>query len=217
MKVDTNTQVAVYSLGPVQTNCFLVFDSESRECVVIDPAWEGERLADEIARRGLALKAVLVTHAHFDHIGGCAALVARHPAPIYLHPADLPLWSVEGGAAYFGLAIEPLPPAGPAFEDGMHLRCGVLDFEVLHLPGHTPGHVGLLEAARGWLFSGDVLFADSIGRTDLPGGDYATLMASIRDRLLTLPDSTVVYSGHGPETTIGRERRTNPFINEAWG
>jgi len=137
--------------------------------------------------------------------------------PIYLHPADLPLWSVDGGASFFGLDLEPLPPPGPAFEDGMHLHCGALDFEVLHLPGHTPGHVGLLESAHGWLFSGDVLFAGSIGRTDLPGGDYATLMDSIRNRLLPLPDSTLVYSGHGPETTIGRERRSNPFITGGWG
>ena len=217
MNPEPTAQVVVFALGPVQTNCFLVFDPKSRECVVIDPAWEGERLADEITQRSLALTSVLVTHAHFDHIGGCAALVARHPAPIYLHPADLPLWSVDGGASFFGLDIEPLPPPGPAFEDGMHLHSGALDFEVLHLPGHTPGHVGLLESAHGWLFSGDVLFAGSIGRTDLPGGDYVTLMASIRNRLLTLPDATLVYSGHGPETTIGRERRSNPFITGGWG
>jgi len=211
-----STEVLTYSLGPVQTNCFIAVDGESRSCVVIDPAWEGDRLAQEITRRSLTLRAILITHAHFDHIGGCAELLAHHPAPLYLHPADLPLWSVDGGASFFGLSIEPLPPAGEAFEDDMHVRCGQLDFRVMLLPGHTPGHVGLLEAERGWLFSGDVLFAGSIGRTDLPGGDYATLMASIRTRLMTLPDSTIVYSGHGPETTIGRERLTNPFITENW-
>jgi glyoxylase-like metal-dependent hydrolase (beta-lactamase superfamily II) len=215
--VQPQCEVLTFTLGPVQTNCFIAVDDAHRTCVVIDPAWEGERLAQEITQRALKLESILITHAHFDHIGGCAALLARHPAPIYLHAADQPLWSVDGGASYFGLDIDPLPPANTSLEDGQHVRCGALDFEVLHLPGHTPGHVGLLEAMQGWLFSGDVLFAGSIGRTDLPGGDYATLMNSIRMRLLTLPDSTIVYSGHGPETTIGRERRSNPFLNEGWG
>jgi glyoxylase-like metal-dependent hydrolase (beta-lactamase superfamily II) len=140
--------------------------------------------------------------------------MAATGAPLGLHPADLPLLRAQGGAPLFGINLPPLPEPNLLLSPGAPVTAGSLTLQVLFVPGHTPGHLAFYHANAGVVFSGDVLFAQGIGRTDLPGGDYATLMASIRDRLLTLPDETTVCSGHGPLTTIGAERRENPFLAE---
>ena len=201
-------------LGPVMTNAYLVGDSESKTGVVIDPAWDGERIAGEAKRRGWKVEAIWLTHAHFDHIGGIAGLLKSvQPAPkIALHPVDLPLYSVQGGAALFGMRIEPAPEPSLHLVDRQVLNLGDYCFEVRHCPGHTPGHVVFYCAKDKVVFCGDVIFEGSIGRTDLPGGDYDTLINSIRTQILTLPDETRLLSGHGGETTVGLERRTNPFL-----
>ena len=202
-------------LGPFQTNTYLVADTESRVAAVIDPAWNGAGIAREAERRGWRITDLWITHAHIDHITGVRGVAEKlDPAPrIALHPLDEPLWLQSGGTGWFGLpSFDPGPV--PAFElqDGMELSLGRFTFEVRHSPGHSPGHVMFYCPAQACLFSGDLLFADGVGRTDLPGGDWETLLTSIRERVFDLPDEVKVYPGHGPATTVGRERRTNPFL-----
>ena len=207
-------QLESFVLGIAQTNAYLVADASSGEAVVIDPAWEGATLQAVAARQGWQIRQVWCTHAHFDHIGGAAALVKGvQPAPsLALHPADLPLWRAQGGAPLFGLRLDSGPEPQVALAHGQKLHLGALEFEVRHAPGHTPGHVLFYCAAEGVMFCGDVIFAGSIGRTDLPGGDYATLLHSIHTQVLSLPDETRLLSGHGEETSVGWERRWNPFL-----
>ncbi|MGD0574283.1 MAG: MBL fold metallo-hydrolase [Anaerolineales bacterium] len=207
-----SAEVVSLTLGPVGTNCYLVADLAQHEAVVIDPSWDGQHIAGELERREWQLCAILITHAHFDHIGGCAELIARFPAPTYLGQADLPLWTAKGGADLFGVQFTSPPVSPKPLGAGDRIRCGQLLLEVLSLPGHTAGHVGFLERKRGWLFSGDVIFSGSIGRTDLPGGSYPQLLQSIQTGILSLPDDTLIFSGHGPVTTVGQERVGNPFL-----
>jgi glyoxylase-like metal-dependent hydrolase (beta-lactamase superfamily II) len=197
--------------GVFAENCYILVDRDAAEAVLIDPGEEPDLFLRRIQTERLGLKAIWLTHAHVDHILGVARVVEATGVPIFLHPTDRPWYDAlpEQGQA-FGLSAAAPPPPHADLADGMPLRLGGLTFEVRHVPGHTPGHVAFV--GHGAAVVGDALFAGSIGRTDLPGGDTATLMASIRDRLLTLPDDTAVYPGHGPATTIGRERRTNPFL-----
>ncbi|HXV99703.1 MAG TPA: MBL fold metallo-hydrolase, partial [Anaerolineae bacterium] len=160
----------------------------------------------------LTIKYILNTHAHFDHILANAPLVKATGAPLALHPLDLPLLRQNGGASLFGFEVSASPEPDLMLAEGDMISFGTYTFQVLFTPGHTPGHVSFYEAKAGIVFDGDVLFAGGIGRTDLPGGDYETLMASINNNLMILPDETVVCSGHGPVTTIGRERATNPWL-----
>ena len=201
-------------LGPVGTNAYLLGDSGSQTAVVVDPAWEGELIVDEARRRNWSIAQIWLTHAHFDHIGGIAELVKRvKPAPsIAIHPADLPLYAAQGGAAFFGMHISPSPEPDILLQPGKFLSLGEFRFEARHCPGHTPGHVVFYCATEKVLFCGDVIFWGSIGRTDLPGGDYDTLIRSIHTQILTLPNETRLLSGHGGETTVGYERRSNPFL-----
>ena len=204
-------------LGPVQTNTYLVADTESRVAAVIDPAWDGAAIVREAERREWRITDIWLTHAHFDHFAGVGGVVQKlDPAPrIALHPLDRPLWQQSGGTAWFGLpTLEPGPAPTFELEDGMQLALGAHAFEVRHSPGHSPGHVMFYCAAQTCLFSGDLLFAGGVGRTDLPGGDWETLLTSIRERVFSLPDEVQVHPGHGPSTTVGRERRTNPFLVE---
>ena len=207
--------VVKFVLGPVQTNAYLVADPETSQAVVIDPAWDGQALAAQAQRRHWNITQVWVTHAHFDHIAGAAALVkAVSPAPtVALHPADLSLWKMEGGAPLFGMRIDAGPVPEVLLKHGQTLRLGSYEFEVRHAPGHTPGHVIFYCAAQRVVFCGDVIFQDSIGRSDLPGGSYDLLIGSIQTQILTMPDDTRLLSGHGPETTVGAERRGNPFLS----
>jgi hydroxyacylglutathione hydrolase len=208
-------QINAYVLGPVQTNAYLVGDPQSREAVVIDPAWDGEFLAGEAEKLSWRITNIWLTHAHFDHLGGAGALADRlsPPPPVALHPKDHDLWKMQGGALYFGFRVDPGPEPAVDLTHGQILHLGDNRFEVRHAPGHTPGHVVFYCAAEQVVFCGDVIFDGSIGRTDLPGGDYETLMQSIRTQIFTLPDETRLLSGHGGETTVGIQRRENPFFN----
>jgi len=207
-------EIIPFILGPVSTNSYLVGEPKSRSAVVIDPAWDGETLAQEAARHNWQIKEVWLTHAHFDHIGGITGLLkCVIPAPqVALHNADLVLYSLQGGASFFGMRIEPAPAPNLSLTPGQVLTLGDTSFEVRHCPGHTLGHVVFYCAAEKVVFCGDVIFMGSIGRTDLPGGDYDTLIHSIQTQILTLPDETRLLTGHGDETTVGFERRTNPFL-----
>jgi len=209
-------QILTFVLGPVETNAYLVADETTNEAVVIDPAWDGLEISKAAQARGWRITQIWLTHAHFDHIGGVAALVkgVQPELTIAIHPADLPLWRAQGGAPLFGLTFDAGPEPQVRLADGEHLRLGNLEFEVRHAPGHTPGHVLFYCAVEKVLFCGDVIFANGIGRTDLPGGDYATLMNSIQTQVLSLPDETRLLSGHGEETTVGWERRWNPFLTQ---
>jgi len=202
-------------LGPVGTNTYLVADPLCHSAVVVDPAWDGELILEESTRHKWNIEQIWLTHAHFDHIGGIAGIVKGiHPIPkIALHPADLPLYSIQGGAAYFGMRITVGPEPTVHLSHGLKLTLGGNIFEVRHCPGHTPGHVVFYCATEKVIFCGDVIFWGGIGRTDLPGGNYDTLIQSIYSQILILPNETRLFSGHGGETTVGYERRENPFLS----
>ncbi len=194
-------------------NAYLVWGRGQINAVAIDPGEGAAAMADAVEAEGLALEAVLLTHAHFDHIEGVAEIVQRTGAPVYLHPDARPWYDrAPEQAAMFGMRIATPPPPSHTLAHGQLLELGGARFEVRDAPGHAPGHVILYVAEAGVAFVGDVVFQGSIGRTDLPGGDFQQLMRSIREQVLTLPDETVLYPGHGPETTVGHERVANPFL-----
>jgi glyoxylase-like metal-dependent hydrolase (beta-lactamase superfamily II) len=201
-------------LGPVQTNAYLIADPQTKEAAVIDPAWDGALILEAAQKRGWRITNLWLTHAHFDHFGGAAAVAdgSSPMPPVALHPLDYPLWRGLGGGAMFGLRFDPGPEPTIDLQHGMLLRLGATTLEVRHAPGHTSGHVLFVAQAEGLVFCGDVIFQGSIGRTDLPGGDYEILMDSIQAQVLSLPDETRLLSGHGDETTVGAERKHNPFL-----
>lgn len=199
-------------VGPVQTNCYIAGCEETKEGVVIDPGDNGEWILGVIKELGLEIKYILNTHAHFDHIMANAAMLEAFDVPLALHPLDRPLLQQNGGAALFGFQAPPSPEPTMELAEGDTISFGQHTFQVLYTPGHTVGHVSFYEPTAGVIFDGDVLFASGIGRTDLPGGDHATLINTIHEKLMVLPDETVVCSGHGPVTTIGRERQSNPWL-----
>lgn len=207
-------EIVPFTLGPAQTNAYLVADDEAGESAVIDPAWDGPVILAEAQRRKWRIAHLWYTHAHFDHIGGAGAIAdALNPLPLVaLHPNDHVLWRAEGGAPLFGFKIDPGPEPTIDLAQGQVLQLGSVRFEVRFTPGHTPGHCIFYVASAGICFCGDLIFRDSVGRADLPGGDWETLLASIRTQVFSLPDETRLLSGHGPETTVGRERRSNPFL-----
>lgn len=209
-------EIVSFTLGPVQTNAYLIADPQTREAAVIDPSWDGHIILAEALQRGWRIGHLWYTHAHFDHIGGAAAIAdALNPLPLVaLHPADHVLWRAGGGGRLFGLPIDPGPEPAIDFTHGQILRLGSNIFEVRHVPGHTPGHVLLYCAAERVCFCGDLIFAGGVGRTDLPGGSWEQLVHSIRTQVYTLPDDTRLLSGHGPETTVGVEKVSNPFVQE---
>jgi len=200
-------------VGPLQVNCHIVVCAASRQALVVDPGAEGERILAAIETAGLQLKTIVNTHGHFDHVGANRFFVEKTGAELLIHAAALPLLrDADTHAAAYGLTAESSPEPDRLLADGETVVCGEVALKVLHVPGHSPG--GLCLYGEGELFSGDAIFAGSVGRTDLPGGDHETLLREIRDRLLTLPAETVVHPGHGPDTTIGRERLVNPFVGD---
>jgi glyoxylase-like metal-dependent hydrolase (beta-lactamase superfamily II) len=196
------------------TNAYLVADTETLEAVVIDPAWDGHLIIDAAEERNWRIVEIWVTHAHFDHMGGTGEIMdgLSDPPVVALHPEDLPLWQAQGGAPYFGIHFESHAEPSMEITHGQNLTLGNHTVEVRHAPGHTPGHVMFYFRDDDVLFSGDVIFQGSVGRTDLPGGDWQTLLNSIREQVFTLPDVTTIYSGHGPETTVAIEKTSNPFL-----
>jgi len=202
-------------LGPLQTNCYVMACTETMQAAVIDPVWDARAIVRQVEEQGWIISRILLTHAHFDHVGALADLKARTDAPVYAHADTAPMLErATLAASMWGFTIDQPPPPDHLLEEGQVVEVGELRAAVLYTPGHAPGHVCFYMAEEHVVFDGDVLFQGSIGRTDLPGGDYGTLMASIRDKLLPLPDETLVLSGHGQPTTIGDERRTNPFLQE---
>jgi glyoxylase-like metal-dependent hydrolase (beta-lactamase superfamily II) len=203
-----------FELGPAMTNAYLVADRESATAVVIDPAWDGSLIVHEAEQRGWRITFIWLTHAHFDHFGGAGAVsdAGETPIPVALHAEDHPLWRMGGGAQAFGISgFDPGPEPTVNLEEGMQLKLGDSVFDVRHTPGHTLGHV-IFQAAE-LVFCGDLIFRGSVGRTDFPGGSMPTLLHSIQQAVLPLPDATQLLPGHGPPTTVGDERRFNPFLS----
>ena len=202
--------------GTFLENTWIVVDEDARECAVIDPGEEAGMVLHKVSEAGARVTAIWLTHAHLDHVMGVARVRAETGAPVFLHAADRALYeAVPQQALAFGVQADAPPAPDRTWQHGDVARVGGLEFQVRHVPGHAPGHVALV--GHGVVFGGDTLFAGSIGRADLPGGDLPTLLASIRRELLSLPDGTIVHSGHGPDTTIGAERRANPFLTGATG
>ena len=220
--------IETFTLGELQENGYLVFDAERAAAVAVDPGDCPEPMIARLDKTRGKLLAILLTHGHWDHIAGVRELADRmsgaaHDAPVYLHEADVPLYDhVIEQAALFGFHAEPQPPVDRTVKDGDVLDFGPLHVEVIHTPGHTPGGVcyrisdaGVQSVADGTsaaVFVGDTIFAGGVGRTDLPGGSWNQLLRSIRTKILTLDDAVILYPGHGPATTVGAERATNPFL-----
>lgn len=204
----------IIPVGLLACNCSILGDEASGEAIVIDPGAEIERVREILARHKLKLNAIVATHAHIDHVGGIAALQKATGAPVFMHREDLFLYeNLAAQAAWLGVETPPAVAVHEFLNRGDIVRAGPLALEVLWTPGHSPGSLSLYlpgDAAR--VFSGDSLFKESVGRTDLWGGDASALMRSIENNLLQLPDETSVFPGHGPSTTIGHERERNPFL-----
>jgi len=198
-------------VGALETNCYLVWCPETKECAVVDPGAEPERIFLEISRLGLKPVMILNTHGHLDHIGANKDMKEHYGAPLFIHPADSGLLeAVQQNELRFLLGAQDSPPADGFLDDGQNILVGRCSLRVLHTPGHSPGSVCFLNGH--FLLSGDTLFFEGVGRTDLPGGSARQLEESIRTKILTLADNLVVLPGHGPHTSIGQERSDNPFL-----
>ena len=204
-------RISRLTVGAFQENCYLLVDAETSQAVLIDPGEEGHRIVAAVVAASVQLQAIWVTHAHLDHVGGIAEVKRHFDVPIFLHPDDLTLYTLaDRQAAAYGLPFDTPPLPEREFAEGQSLELGTLRFSVLHAPGHAPGHVVL--HGHGVAFCGDCVFAGSIGRTDLPMSDGRLLARSL-ERIAELPARTVLYPGHGPDTTLERELVSNPFLN----
>lgn len=208
-------------VGPLACNCYVVGDGLAKEAIVVDPGGDADALLEEISSLGLVVTAIVATHAHFDHLIAAERIREVTGAPFHLHRQDGPLldWYEESGLLFLGVRLPPPPEVDTRPEEGDELAAGSARLQVLHTPGHSPGSISLLGRGEDGpvLFGGDLLFAGSVGRTDLPGGDSRTLTEVIRSKVFPLGDEAVVYPGHGPKTTVARERSTNPFVGDRTG
>ena len=203
----------VLPVGILQCNCSIFGDEGTREAIVVDPGDDIGRIQEVLARHCLSVKSIVITHAHIDHIGGAARLKAATGAPVYMNENDQALYDhLDMQAGWLGVPCPSSTRIDAHARDGDVLALGDASLQFIHTPGHTQGSLCLWSASEQKLIAGDTLFLDSVGRTDLPGGDHRKLMVSIHEKLLVLPDQTTVYPGHGPQTTIGRERARNPFL-----
>jgi hydroxyacylglutathione hydrolase len=218
-------EIVSMTLGPAQTNTYIVAAAGSQEAVVIDPSWDGHLILDETKKHNWRITNIWLTHAHFDHFGGSAAVAdgTSPPPPVALHPEDYPLWRANGGGDAYGLKFDPGPEPTIDLAHGQILYLGDIEFQVRFAPGHTRGHVMFYVPSEKLMFVGDVIFQMSIGRTNfpndagggqLPGSDHDILIESIHREVLSLPDDTRLLPGHGPATTVGDERQFNPFLQE---
>ena len=202
-----------FTLGPFETNSYVLYDDATREAAVMDVGFDPEVIRQAVERERLKVRWLLATHAHYDHIAAMAAMEEAFGLPVHLHPEDQPLLGALGSqATLFELPPAPVPRRLEPLAEGMRIPLGGESLEVLHTPGHSPGSVTFRGGDRLWV--GDLLFAGSIGRTDFPGGDFALLARSVREKLFPLGDAIHVHPGHGPDTTLGIERLTNPFVGE---
>jgi len=200
-------------VGPLMANCFIFGCKKTREAVVIDPGGDADKILLSLADSELEVKYIINTHGHFDHVCGNGKMKDATGADILIHPLDAPmLGMLSSNAAVFGISVENSPPCDQTIEEGETISFGNISLKVIHTPGHTPGGISLY--TDGIVFVGDTLFAGSIGRTDFPGGDYDTLISSIKTKLFDMEDDMRVLSGHGPETSIGSEKRFNPFVGQ---
>jgi glyoxylase-like metal-dependent hydrolase (beta-lactamase superfamily II) len=208
-----NLLVHQLSVGPLQVNCFVVACQRTREAMVIDPGEDGPRILQLAESNGYQVKKIVNTHGHFDHIGANQPVKEATGAVLMMHEADLPLLqNARNHAQAYGLTVSPSPDPDKFLNEGDVFSVGEHSFSIFHVPGHSPGSICLL--SDGHLFVGDVLFAGSVGRTDLPGGDFDALVEGVREKLFRLPADTIVHPGHGPDTTIGREKQMNPFVGD---
>jgi glyoxylase-like metal-dependent hydrolase (beta-lactamase superfamily II) len=202
-----------FPVGPLRCNCTILGDEVTHEAMVVDPGDNIPEILSRLQKHGLTLRQIVVTHAHIDHVGGAAQLRKLTGAPVVMNQLDLGLLRMmEMQAGWLGVPTPEVAPPDASAEDGLAIGLETLPAQVLHTPGHTPGSICLLFPGQHLLLAGDTLFAGSIGRTDLPGGNGQQILRSLRERLLVLPDATRVLPGHGPETTIGEERQSNPFL-----
>lgn len=200
-------------VGPLGVNCLILGDADTKEGVVVDPGGNVDKIAAVVKKHGLTVRYIINTHGHFDHVGGNLQAVKTFGAPLLVHSNDAEMLGRSAEVArMYGMQGENSPAPDQLLTDGMELAFGSHRIKVLHTPGHTQGGCCLYLEAEGKVITGDTLFADSIGRTDLPGGSHKQLLESIRTRLFTLPDDVTAYPGHGPATTIGHEKRSNPYF-----
>jgi len=206
--------IKYFIIGPLENNSYMIADPETLKAAVIDPSFDSEVILEEAQRAGWNITQIWLTHAHFDHIAGATTIASmnQNSIPVYLHPDDLNLYRLGGRNASFGMSIGNLPEPQASLQHRQQLLIGNQKLEVRHTPGHTPGHVVFHSAETGVVFCGDLIFYQGIGRTDMPGGDFKTLINSIQTQILTLPPETDLLSGHGPATTVGDESENNPFI-----
>lgn len=207
-------EIVCLTNGAFAENCYIVADVDAGDAVIVDPGEEADLFLRRVTSEGWTVRAVWLTHAHLDHVAGVGRVVEATGVDVYLHPDDRPLYDrVAEQAGWLGVQVEKQPAPNCELQAGDQVSVGSLSFDVRCVPGHSPGSVAFV--GHGVVLVGDALFAGSVGRVDLPGGDGPTLLESIQTELLSLPDDTVVYPGHGPSTTIGRERTTNPFLTGA--
>ena len=204
-------------VGPLACNCYVVGDPASKEAVVIDPGGDVQTILDALTEKELRVTEIVATHAHFDHLVAARELRDKTGAPFRMHKDDRPLldWYQDSGRLFLGIELPPPPEVDTDAGEGDVLTAGSTQLQVIHTPGHSPGSISLV--APGVIFSGDTLFAQGVGRTDLPGGDERALVAAIKDKIFSFEDDTPVYPGHGPATTVGDEKRLNPFVGSAGG